>query len=357
MRNCPRRFCALCLSAAILLCFTGAALEKPRPLVIAHRGANAYAPENTLPAFRKAAELGADGAENDILLTKDGVVVISHDDTIDRCSDGTGRVDELTFAQLREYDFGSWFSPEFAGTQIPTLDEFLDVVAGMEFILIELKTNDRDIAAQAVAAVSARGLLGKTVFQSFDMDAIRACKAADPAAKIALLYGSGDYDRQIRTDPAAFIAAHRLDALHPQYNVVTSKLVRACEKAGVPVRAWTVNERNRISAVIGQGVRGIISDEIELCQTALQSPAIVHWFMAVIGDIQNAFRQGTDIFPYRPDAAAWLQAGLNNGDPNVRNGYALLYYLLWPGAQAARLLYGLINNYCPLFSQAASLSA
>jgi len=343
-RKCLRRLCALCLLAAILLCFTGAAWDKTRPLVIAHRGANAHAPENTLPAFQKAVELGAHGAENDILLTQDGIVVLSHDVTIDRCSNGTGRIDEMTLAQLREYDFGSWFSPEFAGTQIPTLEEFLEVVAGMGFILIELKTNDRDIAAQAVAAVKARGLMDKTVFQSFDMAAIQACKAADPAAKIALLYGGGDYDRQIRTDPAAFIAEHRLDALHPQHTVVTSKLVRACKEAGVPVRTWTVNERNRISAVIGQGVQGIISDEIELCQTVLQLPMITHWLMAVIGDIQNAFRQGADIFLYSPDAAAWLQAGLNNGDPNVRNGYALLYYLLWPGAQAVHLLYGLFGG-------------
>lgn len=109
------------------------------PLIHAHRGASAYAPENTLPSFRKAVELHSDGVENDIHLTLDNQWVVCHDDDIARTSNGQGCISQMTLAQLRQYDFGSKFAPEFAGTPIPTLEEFLQVVSDMNPINIEIK--------------------------------------------------------------------------------------------------------------------------------------------------------------------------------------------------------------------------
>jgi len=283
-----KRLCTLLLALLVLLpALTGAAWPpcKPAALVVAHRGANLHAPENTLPAFEKALALGAHGVETDIYLTADGVVVLSHDSTIDRCSNGTGRVAEMTLAQLREYDFGSWFGEDFAGTPIPTLAEFLDAVQGCELILIELKTNDRDIAAQAVAMVKQRGLMGKTIFQSFDMAAIQACKAAGAEAYIALLYSPGtDYDRALRADAKAFCEQYNLDGLHPQYAALHSSLVRKCAKLGVEVRTWTANDWLFLGGGSGQGAAGLITDQIELAQKMLRLPGLVRAFLGLLCD-------------------------------------------------------------------------
>ncbi len=92
--------------------------------IIAHRGANKVAPQNTMPAFIKAKEMGAHGFENDVHYTKDGYIVICHNYSIDETSDGSGLILDMTLEELRKYDFGSYFSPAFAGTRIPTLDEF-----------------------------------------------------------------------------------------------------------------------------------------------------------------------------------------------------------------------------------------
>jgi len=271
---------------ALLLGLTAGALPKQPPAqVIAHRGAPTYAPENTLPAFEKALALGADGVECDIHLTADGVVVLSHDSTIDRCSDGTGRVREMTLAQLREYDYGAWFGEEFAGTQIPTLEEFLDAVREAGLILIELKSNDADIAAQTVGAVKARGLMDRTIFQSFDMNAIQACKAADGDAYIALLYGAGsDYDKAVRKDAAGFCLQYGLDGLHPQYAALSSGIVRKCAKIGVEVRTWTANDILFLAGGSGQGARGIITDNVELAQRMVALPGFVRAFFGLLCD-------------------------------------------------------------------------
>ena len=287
----PKRFwlipIALLALIALYLGVAGAALGRQPPAqIIAHRGANAYAPENTLPAFEKALALGAEGVETDILLTADGHVVLSHDDTIDRCSDGTGRVDELTLAQLRERDFGAWFAGEFAGTQIPTLEEFLDVVCEADPILIELKSNDRDIAVQTVQAVKERGLMDRVIFQSFNMEAIQACRDADGNAYIALLYSPGsEYDKAVRKDTVGFCRQYELDALHPQYAALSSGLVRRCAKIGVEVRAWTPNDALFLAGGSGQGARGLITDDIGLAQKLMRLPAFARRALGVACDV------------------------------------------------------------------------
>ena len=113
--------------------------EYPMSVVHAHRGASTYAPENTMPAFRLAMEMGTDDFGNDIHLTKDKVFVVSHDASIARCSDGNVLIHESTLEELRRFDFGSWFSERFAGTSISTLDEMLDLTSRMTVLNIELK--------------------------------------------------------------------------------------------------------------------------------------------------------------------------------------------------------------------------
>jgi len=286
MKRRRRWLIPLTIIVALLGLVQIAGAARPPAQIIGHRGAVAHAPENTLPAFEKALALGVHGVECDILVTADGAVVLSHDGTIDRCSDGTGRVGDMTLAQLRERDFGSWFSEDFTGTQIPTLGEFLDTVRSADLILVELKTNEGDIAAKAVEAVRARGLMAKTVFQSFDMDAIQACKRADAAAAIALLYGpGGDYDKAVRADAAGFCKRYNLDALHPQYAALSSGIARRCGKIGVDLRTWTANDRLFLAGGSGQGARGLITDNIELAQKMMRLPAFVRRLYALACDM------------------------------------------------------------------------
>jgi glycerophosphoryl diester phosphodiesterase len=269
----------LMLWMALAQCITGfGALFAPSaapPEVIAHRGANRYAPENTLPAFRKAIALGADSVETDVIETADGVIVLSHDETIDRCSNGTGRVADMTYAQLLQYDFGVWFSSSFAGTKIPTLTEFLNTVQGMGSINIELK--GPVTPAKVVGEVRHAGLLDKVVFSSFRMDYLDAARTAEPGAKLALIYGAGsETAKEIAKDPAGFCRAHHLSALHGGMGSFTGDMVWQCHKNGIAVRLWTVNDKENVSVCIWQGVDGIITDDAELVQAQAKRWMIAH---------------------------------------------------------------------------------
>src|SRR5690606_28189003 len=117
---------------------------KGQTLVFGHRGAKAYAPMNTIPAFELAAEQGADGIELDVHRSKDGHAVIVHDFTVDETTDGNGTVTEMTLAQLKELDAGSWFGEGFHGVQIPTLDEVFEAVGERLLINVEIKSNMQD---------------------------------------------------------------------------------------------------------------------------------------------------------------------------------------------------------------------
>ena len=131
--------------------------------VISHRGANLEAPQNTLPAFEKSIEIGVDGFETDIHLTKDGVPVVCHNYTIDETSSGKGDINDMTYEELLEYDFGSWFHEKFNGTKIPTVEEFLTLCesADIEIMNIEIKPprdGNMEIVKKTIDAVKAHGL-------------------------------------------------------------------------------------------------------------------------------------------------------------------------------------------------------
>ena len=161
--------------------------------VISHRGANKVAPQNTIPAFEKSLEIGCDGFETDIHLTADGYPVICHNYTIDETSDGKGEVRTKTLEELRTYDFGSYFSEEFKGTKLPTLEEFLDVSSkgDIEIMNIEIKPpldGNLEIVAKTIDAVKEKGLFDKLLISSFSSEVLVECKRIDPNCKTGFLY-------------------------------------------------------------------------------------------------------------------------------------------------------------------------
>lgn len=151
--------------------------EWPGVLVVAHRGALQYAPENTLAAFRKAIELGADLIEFDVRETKDGHLVVMHDDTVDRTTDGQGRVSQLTLAEIRRLDAGSWFGPQFKGERVPTLDEALETIKSGALPDIDFKAGTPE---KLVAAVARHGLLGKVTLYCGDWNLLRRTLEVSP---------------------------------------------------------------------------------------------------------------------------------------------------------------------------------
>ena len=161
--------------------------------VISHRGANKEAPQNTLPAFRRSLEIGVDGFETDIHLSKDGVPVVCHNYTIDETSDGTGKINDLTLEQLRSHDFGSYYNEKFKGTTLPTLEEFLALCenADIQIMNIEIKPpldGNMAIVEKTITAVKEHGLFDKLLISSFDPNVLVECKRIDSKCKTGFLY-------------------------------------------------------------------------------------------------------------------------------------------------------------------------
>ena len=165
-------------------------LPRPKPLNIAHRGASAVAPQNTLAAFRKAMELGADGVELDVQLSADGAVVVIHDFTVDKTTDGTGRVAEKTLAELEALDAGIRFSPQFAGERIPTLAQVFEALEGKLLVNVELKDfnlRSSALAAPVVEVIREHAMEKRVLFSSFNPFALRAVKRLAPEIPAGLL--------------------------------------------------------------------------------------------------------------------------------------------------------------------------
>ncbi|MCL2298686.1 MAG: glycerophosphodiester phosphodiesterase [Firmicutes bacterium] len=239
------------------------------PLVIAHRGANRLAPENTVAAFKKALELNVDGFENDVHQTLDGRLVVCHDDAVDRTSNGTGLICEKTFEEVRALDFGGWFAPEFAGEKIPALEEFFELCGPLKVVNVEIKrAADGSIASAAAVVRMARemGVFDKLIVSSFDMDMLQACLAEDAATRICFLYAPDNEEacEAIEDDPAGFAKKYSLYAYHPFVMLVSEDYIEECHAAGIVVNPWTINQDHAMHMLCEWGADGIITDESAL---------------------------------------------------------------------------------------------
>lgn len=237
-------------------------------LVISHRGANRLAPENTIPAFEKALTFGVDGFENDVHLTKDGAVVVCHDDTVDRTSNGKGRICDHTLSELRALDFGAWFSPEFADTKLPTLEEFFALCGSLKVVNVEIK-READGSTESAAAVlqlaKQMGVADKLIISSFNMDMLQACLKADADARICYLYAPGTpLCEEIVDDPVAVAKQYNLYAYHPMVAMVNRDYIEECHGGGIVVNPWTVNQDHALKALKDWGSDGAITDAPDL---------------------------------------------------------------------------------------------
>jgi glycerophosphoryl diester phosphodiesterase len=231
------------------------------PTRIAHRGASALAPENTLAALRLAHALGACWVEFDVALSADGEAVVIHDRTVNRTTDGSGRVRTARLAALRQLDAGRWFSPQYAGERIPTLTEWLHLANQLGVHLnIELKCAKRD--AKALAAAVAMGLQQQAPFapqllySSGEPDCLKALQAFFPHASYGLIAD--------RANARVLAQAKTLgcQSLHVNQRYLQRDNVQAVQQAGFKLLAWTVNQAERARALASFGVDGIFSDVV-----------------------------------------------------------------------------------------------
>ena len=243
--------------------------------VISHRGANKHAPQNTLPAFEKSIQIVVDGFETDIHVTKDGIPVVCHNYTIDETSDGKGLIADMTLDELRKYDFGSYFSSDFKGTKIPTLEEFLTLCerADIEILNIELKSpkqGETGIVKKTIDAVKAHGLFDKLIISSFDAKLLVEAKQIDSSCRTGLLYSLQTFSSaKVFFMPATYASSIKADALHPHFIHVTPGYVYRAHKKGIKVNVWTVDKEFLVKYLLLCGVDGIITNIPEMVKSII----------------------------------------------------------------------------------------
>jgi glycerophosphoryl diester phosphodiesterase len=225
-------------------------------LLIAHRGASGHAPENTLAAFKKAVSLGATFIETDLQLTRDTRLVAIHDETVNRTTNGKGAVHDMTLAEIRRLDAGSWFGSEFAGERLPTLDEILEFAKKHDVVFyLELKPAGSWGGEHAlVSNLRESGQIARTVVISFDASILAAVRKIEPTLMTALLY-DGQIEKPL--ERALEVGARQLAV---RGDLVTPWLLTAARKKDLQVVCWTINHSAHMRLLMSAGVDGIMSD-------------------------------------------------------------------------------------------------
>ena len=231
---------------------------RTKPLVWAHRGASGYAPENTLEAFALAITQGADGIELDVQLTKDDQIVVIHDETIDRTSDGKGWVKDYTLEELRAFNYNRT-KPEYKHADIPTMREVFELLkpTGL-FINIEIKTGVvfyEKIEEKILALTKEMGMEDRVCYSSFNHYTVTRIHELKPDAEVGFLYADGPIDMP------SYGVKHGVNALHPAlYNLQYDGFVKECKEKGLKLNVWTVNERPYMEMCCQYGVDAIITN-------------------------------------------------------------------------------------------------
>jgi glycerophosphoryl diester phosphodiesterase len=212
-----------------------------RPFLWAHRGASKNAPENTMAAFAAAVELGVDGLELDIHLSRDGIPVVIHDESLERTTNGRGFVSDASLVQLQQLDAGAWFSPEFTGEPLPTLAEVLSVFSGKLRLNLELKEFSTGVE---VLSLLRQHLDAEIIISSFDYDLLKGLRSLDEALPLAVLFDNGSWRQAVR-----------------------------CRKLALPVSVWTVDRTQQARSLLRMGVSGLFTNDPGALRSA--RPALV----------------------------------------------------------------------------------
>ncbi len=239
-----------------------------RTLVMAHRGNSAFAPENTLVAFEQALALGADGCECDVHATADGEIVVIHDATVDRTTDGTGAIGEMTLEQVRGLDAGEWKGSEFAGQRVPLLAEVLETHIGRAMLYVEIKDYQcTERVLEVIDGCDAREWASPC---SFSYEVCMEVRKLRPQLPVALIY-SGRGNPKPPNELVKLALAGNLQALSITQADLTPELVVRCRQCGVGLWVWTVDEEERLAELNRMRVGNIVSNDPALALRVCRS--------------------------------------------------------------------------------------
>jgi glycerophosphoryl diester phosphodiesterase len=225
--------------------------------VIGHRGAAGHAPENTFAAFDRGLEMGVDGVETDIRATRDGVLILLHDAAVDRTTDGTGAIAEMTWAEAQRLDAAARFHDgvhDFGVQRIPRLDDVLNRYGGRTTFRLEIK--QQGVESAALRAVRARKLVDTAVFTSFQIESLKSIRRAAPEAQLAHLSGARVFDQSIIQ--AALDAG--VNEVAPRAELAEPAMVERARAAGLRVWAWGVKDPETLKRAVATGIGGCTLD-------------------------------------------------------------------------------------------------
>lgn len=240
------------------------------PIVIAHRGASAHAPENTIAAFQLAVEQKADAIELDVKLSSDGHVVVIHDQSVDRTTPSTGRIKDMPLTALRSLDAGSHFDVAYRGEKIPTLEEVFELLGPQIYINVELTNYASpldDLPQRVVELVKRYQVEGKVLFSSFNPIALRRTHALLPEVPVGLLAFSGWKGAWARGRLGEWLVPY--ESLHPERGDVDGELVLRAHRKANRVYPYTVNGEAEMNRLFKLSVDGIFTDDPSLARQIL----------------------------------------------------------------------------------------
>lgn len=238
--------------------------------VWAHRGGSGYAPENTIPAFKLAVEQKADGVELDVHLSSDGKLMVIHDETVDRTSNGTGRVVDMTCQELKKLDFSNGM-PGYKDVRIPTLKEVYGLLKNTNLTInVEIKCDVviyYGIWDKVIELEREMGMQGRIIYSSFNHYVLMKLREVDPKAKIGLLYS------EAMVDPWVYANYLHADAIHPHYLAALGcpGLIEGCKKAGVEIHPWTCNDEQVVCDLASAGIEAVITNYPDKAREAIEN--------------------------------------------------------------------------------------
>lgn len=236
-------------------------------LVIAHRGASGAAPENTMASFREAIKLKVDMIELDVHQTVDGVVVVIHDKTVERTTNGKGKVKEMTFEEIQQLDAGSWFDSQFKNEKVPSLEKIIQEMNGEVKLLIEVKKGNSyypDIEKNIMTLIYKYNAKNWCIIQSFETEVINNFKQIDPEVELHKLVTGNIPGLPLYVDNSLKVGSifkfDEVASINPNFRLINKKRVEKIHKNGQKVIAWTVNDVEDMKKCIDMGVDGIITN-------------------------------------------------------------------------------------------------
>jgi glycerophosphoryl diester phosphodiesterase len=246
-----------------------------KPIYIAHRGLSRRFPENTLAAFKGAIDAGAQMIELDVTLSRDRQLVVIHDETVDRTTNGTGPVNTVTLQQLIQLDAGSWFDPKFGDERLPTLSQVLETVKGHLMVNIEIKPEAFEpsdatdsVERQVLALVCKYEMMDEVLISSFHWPVLERLRILSPDISLGLL-------SETTADQSLLAWSRRIDAFswHPDFRIVTRPQVEVLHGLGLQIFPYTVGGKMNTSELVNAGVDGLIVDDPDQMEVSTEVAA------------------------------------------------------------------------------------